>query len=221
MNIDNLKEGMIIKNYKELCKLLDIRIYQGNSKDAQMKELAMYVDYEKQGQKFIIKEIYAFPKEKEDGRRSRTEIYEDEQFNVCVGQGNFVGVYKITLGNQIYIGSTNQGFRRRFTQHKRDTNPLITRELLKNGGIFEIIEICNGMELKEIRNIEAKYIRQYRQDPNWDCVNDKSGWGDRKVPKRNKHIIVSEEEYEKAIKILQENEIKIITPNDKIKEEKE
>ena len=25
MNIDNLKEGMIIKNYKELCKLLKIK----------------------------------------------------------------------------------------------------------------------------------------------------------------------------------------------------
>lgn len=32
MNIKNLKEGMIIKNYKELCKILEIKITGGYSK---------------------------------------------------------------------------------------------------------------------------------------------------------------------------------------------
>ena len=54
MNIDNLKEGMIIKNYKELCKLLKIKPVGGSSKKAQLKELAMFVDYEKQGMKYLI-----------------------------------------------------------------------------------------------------------------------------------------------------------------------
>ena len=60
MNIDNLKEGMIIKNYKELCKLLEIRIYQGNSKDAQMKELQKISGLSKEQAKAFA-DKYNFP----------------------------------------------------------------------------------------------------------------------------------------------------------------
>ena len=68
MNINNLQENMIIKNYKELCKLLEIEPKTSNSKKAQLKELETYVDYEKQGVKFVIKKIYDKQKVKEDGR---------------------------------------------------------------------------------------------------------------------------------------------------------
>jgi hypothetical protein len=68
MNIDNLKEGMIIKNYKELCKVLEIEPTTSNSKKAQFKELERYINYEKQGQKIIVKEIYQDVKEKVDMR---------------------------------------------------------------------------------------------------------------------------------------------------------
>ena len=67
MNINNLQENMIIKNYKELCKLLEIEPKTSNSKKAQLKELETYVDYEKQGVKFVIKKIYDKQKAKEDG----------------------------------------------------------------------------------------------------------------------------------------------------------
>lgn len=68
MNINNLQENMIIKNYKELCNLLEIKPTGGDSKKAQLKELGTHINYEKQGYKFIIKEIYDKQKVKEDGR---------------------------------------------------------------------------------------------------------------------------------------------------------
>lgn len=68
MKIENLQENMVIKNYKELCSLLEIKSLAGNSKKAQLKELETYINYEKQGNKFIIKEIYKKQKNKEDGR---------------------------------------------------------------------------------------------------------------------------------------------------------
>ncbi len=68
MKIENLQENMVIKNYKELCSLLETKSLAGNSKKAQLKELETYVKYEKQGNKFIIKEIYKEQKIKEDGR---------------------------------------------------------------------------------------------------------------------------------------------------------
>jgi hypothetical protein len=68
MKIENLKENMVVKNYKELCLLLEVEPTTSNSKKAQFKELEQYIKYEKQGQKFIIVEIYDEVKEKVDMR---------------------------------------------------------------------------------------------------------------------------------------------------------
>ena len=61
MNIKKLKSGMIIKNYKELCNILDEKIKTSNSKKAQFKEFDRYFKYHKEGQKFIIDKIYDKP----------------------------------------------------------------------------------------------------------------------------------------------------------------
>lgn len=61
MRIENLKEGMVIKNYKELCKLLEVDVLEGNSKKKQMEDFGHYCDYTKQGHKIIINEIYETP----------------------------------------------------------------------------------------------------------------------------------------------------------------
>lgn len=58
INIENLKEGMVIKNYKELCIILEIKESAGNTRKAQLNELNTYCDYRKEGHKFIINEIY-------------------------------------------------------------------------------------------------------------------------------------------------------------------
>ena len=69
MKIENLYEGMVIKNYKELCKLLEIKVAPGgNSKRAQFKELDTYCSYHKEGQTIIIDEIYSERKKKLDYR---------------------------------------------------------------------------------------------------------------------------------------------------------
>ena len=69
MRVENLHEGQIIKNYKELCELLEIESKNGGeSKKSQLKDIERYIKYEKQGQKFIIIEIYDEPKEKIDKR---------------------------------------------------------------------------------------------------------------------------------------------------------
>lgn len=61
MNINNLKTGQIIKNYKELCLMLNIKTTTGGSKIKQMEELKLYCNYHKEGNKFIIDEIYKNP----------------------------------------------------------------------------------------------------------------------------------------------------------------
>lgn len=58
MKLDNIKEGMIIKNYKELCKILNIDAKDGSSKVNQILWLEDYIKYDKQGYKFVIKDVY-------------------------------------------------------------------------------------------------------------------------------------------------------------------
>lgn len=78
MNINNLGKGQIIRNYKELCLLLDIKVEAGNSKKAQLKELERFVKYHKEGNKFIIDEIYSIVKDKVDLRNEgNSSIYGD------------------------------------------------------------------------------------------------------------------------------------------------
>ena len=59
MDISKLYVGLIIKNYKELCAILGIPVKAStNSKQAQYKEMDRYFKYHKEGNKFIIDEIY-------------------------------------------------------------------------------------------------------------------------------------------------------------------
>ena len=45
MNTDKLTNGMVVKNYKELCILVEEEIKDGNSKKAQMKDFERYYKY--------------------------------------------------------------------------------------------------------------------------------------------------------------------------------
>lgn len=68
MTLDKLKIGMKIKNYKELCILIEEKEKTSNSKKSQLRELSRYVKFHKIGNSFIIDEIYDVPQEKIDLR---------------------------------------------------------------------------------------------------------------------------------------------------------
>ena len=79
MNINNITEGQILKNYKELCKILEMELKTGDSKIAQLKELERYISYDKDGNKFVIKSIFEAVKPKEDNRiNGNSSIYGDD-----------------------------------------------------------------------------------------------------------------------------------------------
>lgn len=63
-----LHEGQVIKNYKELCKLLDVEPTKGKGRKYHIREFERYCKYRKEGHKFIVEEVYSEPKEKIDGR---------------------------------------------------------------------------------------------------------------------------------------------------------
>lgn len=69
IDVSKLSIDMVIKNYRELCKILGQEIKSGKSKKLQMEDFKRYFDFEKSGQKFIITDIYDAPLTKEDKRR--------------------------------------------------------------------------------------------------------------------------------------------------------
>lgn len=71
IDVSRLESGMVVKNYKEMCEMLDEEITNGNSKKAQLKEWSRYFAWEKKGQKFIILDIYDEPLPKDDGRQNK------------------------------------------------------------------------------------------------------------------------------------------------------
>ena len=87
MEIKNLKEGQVIKNYKELCKVLEIEPKKSNDTRARKRhheEFARHFEYEKQGQKYIITKIYDNPKKKIDKRGGNNRLFVDDFRNLMI-----------------------------------------------------------------------------------------------------------------------------------------
>ncbi|MEI2465025.1 hypothetical protein [Niallia taxi] len=68
MNLSEIKVGNEYKNYKELCLTLNEPVKKGNSKKAQIKQWKCYFNYENNGHKFIITDVFNTPKDKYDLR---------------------------------------------------------------------------------------------------------------------------------------------------------
>ena len=207
MKIENLHEGMVIKNYKELCKLLEINVSSGNGKIAQVKNLGTYCKYHKEGYKIIIDEIY-----KERKKRENNHYKKYPNFKVSEEDFTSIGIYKIQLCNNVYIGSTVEGFRARYQRHIDKSNTLPTRELLRNGAEFTILEKCNGMTEPEVRNIENEWIRVYSENPKYTLVNKFEAQSlEKKPPKpKYKRLKVREEDYEELIRFIEENNLRVV-----------
>lgn len=117
MQVEKLIIGQEYK-YKEICELIGIEPKTGNTKIKQLKELATLVDYEKNGTKFLIKEIYTMAKEKEDKRKlgNNNELSTHIQYSLLCLLENIkiddmtrgIGFNRYFLYNQ--FGLTNDKF---------------------------------------------------------------------------------------------------------------
>lgn len=202
MNIDNLKLREY-KNYKVICNVLEEKIKSGKSKRLQLEDWQRYFEWEKKGHKLRITKIYSKPKEKVDGRKTggtglNPNSHHNQQItrkvkNFKVDKENFssTGVYKITLDNDIYIGSTVSSFRVRFLQHMdMKWNPLVTKDMLKDGADFKIIEVMNNANEKEIRERENEYIKYYKEKTNLNVVNSINSFTHAKKKKKIDNYVI-------------------------------
>lgn len=157
------------KNWPELCEAMGWNTTGGTYKQARLKELDRLCKYHKEGRTFIIDEIYDIPLEKLGSRK------EYKGLNIVRDEYEHNGIYRITLGNKIYIGSTIAGFRKSFLVHYHGGNKGLkhTYELIQDGGIFEILEDMTGSDEEIIRKREIDYIKKYSTDDKWEVINRK------------------------------------------------
>ncbi|MCI7208344.1 MAG: hypothetical protein MSA15_20435 [Clostridium sp.] len=204
--------------YGELTKeILNEEPKKGGSKTKQMRQIESLYKVEQNGRKYILVEKYDTPKEIKDNRGKTKKDY--PQYAIEDKYDKSIGVYKIVLDNQIYIGSTKVGFRERFIAHVSKFNTLPTKEMLDNGATFEILQICNEMSENEIRHIENNYIEEYRNNPNWIVVNERKNVGikgegftkDKRQCKNNKpkytKVRINKNDLNRAMELLKDNGI--------------
>ena len=177
MKIENLQIGQVLKSYKQLCEVLEESVTAGNSKKSQIKEWERYFNYHKEGNKFIIDEIYDAPLKKTDKRmygnnKGNTKQY--KEFNVDEDEENNIGIYYIILNDDIYIGSTYAGFKKRFLQHYYGESPSMkhTYKLLQNGGVFNILYNMSGIDdIQLIRMVEHYFIDYFDSNVEFNVIN--------------------------------------------------
>lgn len=79
-----LKKGQTFKNWKEVCEHMEWEIKTGNSKIAQIKQLASLCEYHTEGRKYIIDEVYEIQKTIKDGRKDKLENIIDLEIAILI-----------------------------------------------------------------------------------------------------------------------------------------
>lgn len=130
MKTEKLSVGMIVKNYKELCILLEVECKTGgDSKKSQLKEIERYINYEKQGHKFIVKEIYKEPLQLIDGRliSSKAATYIDDLelllLNFLLYNKGDITISKSGLYTALKMVNSN------YSKYNGNERPILARDL--------------------------------------------------------------------------------------------
>lgn len=157
-----------------MCEMLGEDILIGGRREKQNKRWSRFFKFSKSGFNYVIEEIYDKPIRNLDRRNGGNHTKKFKQYKVHKILNNYIGVYKIIHKNKIYIGSTTNGFRKRFVQHMYKDNKTITRDMLLIGAIFEIVWATESMDENSIRKIEDFYINKYRYDNNFELMNTRT-----------------------------------------------
>ena len=149
------------KNYKELCVAMGCKITDGSSKKKQLKELESLCEYHKEGNKFVIDEVYAIPKEIEDKRKTRvSELSECIQFSILYLLSHAKKNNLIISKNKLMIltGLINDQFysimdNKEVYSENRNMQKMIVTETLGKA-----YSCTNGYLARALRILENKFL---------------------------------------------------------------
>lgn len=209
LDTSQLEIGQVVKNYKELCIILNQLPTTGKSKQLQLKDFQRYFEWEKSGQKFIITDIYDTPLEKEDMRKKGN---------------NSIYVKYIELILLQFLSKQKNGTR---TFKKRDWwqllgmvnnkyNKVPQKELEKIDYVITSFEIkhfyqrCNKkleqVLFSALNNLQNRKLITYElqtvivdNDNNYFCADDNDK---RKILQAERHVLHNVMGFEKIIQVF-------------------
>lgn len=133
------KEDNTIKNYKIMCQLIGEEECAGNSKKAQINRWKRYFEFHKEGQKFVIDEIYEEPFLTDDARKRREGLYVKYIELLLLEFLSKQVDYKVTLGNkEMYriLGMTNDRYDIRNRMGSTKANEILRQTIMNNEDKF-------------------------------------------------------------------------------------
>lgn len=117
-----------------------------------------------------------------------------------------IGIYSIVIEDNIYIGSTIVGFRKRFQSHYLGSDKSMehTKDMLDNGATFNILHNMTGIEDEPlIRMVENEYINYFKESSKLSVINTNKAWS---YTEKKPMIVETEGKSKyKQIKVLEEN----------------
>lgn len=163
VNTSKIKEGMIAKNYRHMCELLNEERKTGNARKAQMANWERYFSFTKiKGtQKIHIDVIYTAPLEKIDGRsRGNRSVYVDSVEVVLLNYLSHQRGYTATFTkNKLYarLGMVNNRYSITTNSQLKKDNPLLTdfdinRFRTRAGGRL------NSILMSALNNLEKRFL---------------------------------------------------------------
>lgn len=187
---------------------MGVKQLKGYSRTKQIEWFSNHFDFDRDGHKYIIKKILrndVLPMK--DNRGGAYNECFTPQFMVSDELYNSIGIYKIQHNNKIYIGSTINGFRKRYLQHISDFSTSNAKEIIDNG-IFKILEVCDGKEEKYIRELEQVYINFYKKQREIVVLNSRKAYS--YYPKKTKYkaLLVDRKQYDNVMLLLTKQQIK-------------
>jgi len=111
LKTENIYSGLIVKNYKKMCALLNEKETTGEAKQIQLKKWKRYFEFEKAGQKFIIGTIREKPLP-EEVRKGSVYVEKIEKLMQHNFSGKKDGTWVVT-SKELYVtlGMTSPRFR--------------------------------------------------------------------------------------------------------------
>ena len=184
-NINKLNEGQFIKNYKEMCKLLDLEVKGGKGKIYQMRDIERHLKLEKPGYGFWVREIYVEPLPKIDGRANNggnisNTKYDDLMDKLIINllidyDGTIEESYSSLMNNYFdfftaeYKKLYNMGYRRYSEVNRMGKGVVMTYQQK----IKDVVETCLETALKRLKRngiieyadnkvvLDKKFVRNY------------------------------------------------------------
>jgi hypothetical protein len=180
MEIKNIKVGMVVKNYKELCELVGVKVRNGSQKKKQLEDFKRYFECDKLGQSFLITKVYSKPRafteeemiellllhllvtNENDNQyvliTTKRNMYEklkmvNLNYKYCVNNPEQVAVYK-NIPEKIILDNTNSMDRTLENKLIKTLNNLSDRKILVSMDVYMISHFDNNSSKHQIATDE-------------------------------------------------------------------